>query len=67
MSYINTADNKRPLLLMHFVSLIPFYVSVSQYFVAIYIEFVVQGQISDLRDHNENKAFLPVLCYPSHC
>ena len=22
---------------------------------------------SDLRDHNENKAFLPVLCYPSHC
>ena len=22
---------------------------------------------SDLRDHNENKLFLPVLCYPSHC
>ena len=22
---------------------------------------------SDLRGHNENKAFLPVLCYPSHC
>ena len=22
---------------------------------------------SDLRDHNENKAFLHVLCYPSHC
>ena len=20
-----------------------------------------------LREHNENKAFLPVLCYPSHC
>ena len=22
---------------------------------------------SDLRKHNENKAFLPILCYPSHC
>ena len=22
---------------------------------------------SDLRDHNEHKAFLPILCYPSHC
>ena len=22
---------------------------------------------SDLREHNENKAFLPILCYPSHC
>ena len=22
---------------------------------------------SDLRDHNENKMFLSVLCYPSHC
>ena len=22
---------------------------------------------SDLREHNENKAFLSVLCYPSHC
>ena len=22
---------------------------------------------SDLREHNENKAFLLILCYPSHC
>ena len=33
----------------------------------VYIYIYIYHFFSDLRDHDENKAFLLVLCYPSHC
>ena len=42
-------------------------VCVCVFFVVVAFSFTFSHFRSDLRDHNEIKAFLRVLCYSSHC